>query len=98
SNRDARAQAWPTRPVMLLIPYPPGGVADPEARIVADKLSAELGQPFVVQNKGGAAGAIATEFVAHAPPDGYTVLFATSAQTTILPLIQRVNYSMKDLI
>jgi tripartite-type tricarboxylate transporter receptor subunit TctC len=98
SGRRARAQAWPTRPVMLLIPYPPGGVADPEARIVADRLSVELGQPFVVQNRGGAAGAIATEFVAHAQPDGYTFLFATSAQTTILPLTQHLNYTMKDLM
>jgi tripartite-type tricarboxylate transporter receptor subunit TctC len=98
SSRRARAQAWPTRPVMLLIPYPPGGVADPEARLVADRLSVELGQPFVVQNKGGAAGAIATEYVAHAQPDGYTFLFATSAQTTILPLIQHLNYTMKDLM
>lgn len=98
SSLRARAQAWPTRPVMLVIPYPPGGIADPEARIVADKLSSALGQPFVVENKGGAAGAIATEFVAHAQPDGYTFLFSSSAQTTILPLIQHVNYTMKDLM
>jgi tripartite-type tricarboxylate transporter receptor subunit TctC len=95
---EAGAKTWPDRPITLIIPYPPGGVADPEARIVANFLSAALGQPFVVQNKGGAAGAIATEFVAHAEPDGYTFLFATSAQTTILPLIRHVNYTMKDLI
>lgn len=98
ASRGAWAQVWPTRPIALIIPYPPGGIADPEARIVADRLSAELGQPFVVQNKGGAAGAIATEFVAHATPDGYTFLFSSSAQTSILPLIQHVNYSMKDLM
>lgn len=98
SERDAWAQAWPTRSIAVIVPYPPGGIADPEARIVADRLSAELGQPFVVENKGGAAGAIATEFVAHAQPDGYTFLFSSSAQTTILPLIQHVNYTMKDLV
>lgn len=98
SERDAWAQAWPTRSIAVIVPYPPGGIADPEARIVADRLSAELAQPFVVENKGGAAGAIATEFVAHAQPDGYTFLFSSSAQTTILPLIQHVNYTMKDLV
>lgn len=93
----ARAQTWPARPVMLIVPYPPGGVADPEARIVSDALSVALGQSFVVQNKPGAAGAIATEFVAHAQPDGYTFLFATSAQITILPLTQHVGYTLNDL-
>ena len=97
SERSAWAQAWPTRSIAVIVPYPPGGIADPEARIVADKLSTALHQPVVVENKGGAAGAIATEFVAHAQPDGYTFLFSSSAQTTILPLIQRVNYTLKDL-
>jgi tripartite-type tricarboxylate transporter receptor subunit TctC len=95
--RRGWAQTWPARPVMLIVPYPPGGVADPEARIVADALSRALGQSFVVQNKPGAAGQIATEFVAHAEPDGYTFLFATSAQITILPLTQHVRYTLKDL-
>lgn len=94
----ALAAEWPTRPVTLIIPYPPGGVSDPEARLVANALSGALGQPFVPQNKPGAAGEIATEFVAHAAPDGYTFLFATSAQTTILPLIRRVNFTLKQLI
>ncbi len=93
----AHAEAWPARPVAVVVPYPPGGIADPEARIICDALLAELGQPFVVQNKGGAAGAIATEYVAHAQPDGYTLLFATSAQTTILPLTQQVPYTLSDL-
>ena len=97
-SRGARAQSWPTRSIAVIVPYPPGGIADPEARIVCDKLSAALSQPVVVENKGGAAGAIATEFVAHSQPDGYTFLFSSSAQTTILPLIQRVNYTLKDLM
>jgi tripartite-type tricarboxylate transporter receptor subunit TctC len=82
---------------MLIVPYPPGGVNDPEARIVGQALAEKLGQPFVVQNKPGATGAIATEFVARAEPDGYTILFASSAQTTIVPLTQRVDYNPKDL-
>lgn len=97
-SRGARAQSWPKRSIAVIVPYPPGGIADPEARIVCDKLSTALGQPVVVENKGGAAGAIATEFVAHAQPDGYTFLFSSSAQTTIVPLIQRVNYTLKDLM
>jgi tripartite-type tricarboxylate transporter receptor subunit TctC len=83
---------------VVIVPYPPGGIADPEARIVCDKLSISLVQPVVVENKGGAAGAIATEFVAHSQPDGYTFLFSSSAQTTILPLIQHVKYTVKDLM
>jgi len=98
ANRGASAQSWPTRSMMVIVPYPPGGIADPEARIVCDKLSTALGQPVVVENKGGAAGAIATEFVAHSQPDGYTFLFSSSAQTTILPLIKHVNYTLKDLM
>jgi tripartite-type tricarboxylate transporter receptor subunit TctC len=98
ASGSARAQAWPGRPVMLILPYPPGGVNDPEARIVGEALSAKLGQPFVVQNRPGATGAIATEMVAHAQPDGYTFLFGTSAQTTIVPLTQHVSYSAKDLV
>jgi len=94
---SGRAQAWPNRPIMLIVPYPPGGVNDPEARIAGEALSATLGQPFVVQNKPGATGAIATEYVAHAQPDGYTLLFASSAQTTIVPLTQNVGYSLNDL-
>src|ERR1700759_4267814 len=54
--RRGWAQTWPARPVILIVPYPPGGVADPEARVVADALSRALGQSFVVQNKPGAAG------------------------------------------
>jgi tripartite-type tricarboxylate transporter receptor subunit TctC len=92
------AQSWPQRPVTLIIPYPPGGNVDTQARIMGERLSAKLGQPFIVQNKAGATGAIATDFVAKAEPDGYTLLFASSAQTTSVPMTEKVNYKPEDLI
>jgi tripartite-type tricarboxylate transporter receptor subunit TctC len=94
----AAAQAWPERPVMLILPYPPGGTIDTQARIMVERLAARLGQPFVIQNKPGATGAIATEFVARAQPDGYTLLFASSAQLTSVPMTEKVNYRTEDLV
>lgn len=94
----ANAQSWPQRPVTMVIPYPPGGNVDTQARVLSDKLTAKLGQPFIVQNKPGATGAIATSAVAHADPDGYTLLFASSAQISSVPKIENVNYKVEDLI
>jgi tripartite-type tricarboxylate transporter receptor subunit TctC len=94
----AVAQSWPDRTVNIVLPYPPGGTVDTQARIMADRLQARLGKPFVVQSKAGAAGAIATEFVAKAEPDGYTILFGSSAQTTSVPMTEKVNYKLEDLI
>jgi tripartite-type tricarboxylate transporter receptor subunit TctC len=75
----ARAQSYPSRPIMLVVPYPPGGGNDVIARIVAGKMSAALGREIVVENHGGAGGTIATRQVARAAPDGYTLLVATSS-------------------
>jgi tripartite-type tricarboxylate transporter receptor subunit TctC len=74
-SRTACAQAWPTRVVRLVVGFPPGGGNDSAARIVANRLSEIWGQQVVVENKGGAGGKIAMETVAHAPADGYTMLF-----------------------
>jgi tripartite-type tricarboxylate transporter receptor subunit TctC len=71
----AQAQAWPTKPVKFVVPYPPGGSTDPLARLIAAKLSDSMGQPFVVENRSGASGTIGTAFVAKSPPDGYTFVF-----------------------
>jgi tripartite-type tricarboxylate transporter receptor subunit TctC len=69
------AQAWPTKPVKFIVPYPPGGSTDPMARLIAAKLTDSLGQPFVVENRSGASGTIGTAFAAKSPPDGYTFIF-----------------------
>lgn len=77
--------AWPSKPLTLIIPFPPGGGADTIGRYYADQLSSALGQPVVVDNKPGAGTAIAAEAAAKAKPDGYTLSLATAGQLTILP-------------
>ena len=73
------AQSWPAKPVRMVIPYPAGGSIDVSGRRLAEDLGAELGQPIVVENRAGANGIIATDFVAKSPPDGYTLLVSTLA-------------------
>lgn len=78
----AQAQAWPSRPIKLIVPYAAGGGTDVIARHIATRLSARLGQPLVIENKAGAGGAIGFEAGIKAPPDGYTLVFITSAYAT----------------
>ncbi len=93
-----RAQAWPQRPVKVVVPFAAGGNTDAQARIMAEPLRLALGQPFVVENRAGASGAIAAEFVAKAPADGYTLFFAASPQISTVPLVQKVGYDpLRDL-
>lgn len=77
----AQGAAWPTKPVKFVVPFPPGGSVDPLARLLGVRLADSLGQPFIIENKTGASGAIGTAFVAKSPPDGYTyaVVFDTHA-------------------
>src|SRR6187399_3373586 len=81
------AQDYPTKPITLIVPFPAGGGVDVIGRIVADKLAAELGQPVVIDNRGGAAGVIGTELTARALPDGYTMLLITTTHTVNPSLI-----------
>jgi tripartite-type tricarboxylate transporter receptor subunit TctC len=76
-SREARADTWPTRPVKMVVPFAAGGTTDILARVVAAKASEEFGQQFIVENKAGAGGNIAADFVAKAAPDGYTFLVGT---------------------
>jgi tripartite-type tricarboxylate transporter receptor subunit TctC len=90
----AMAQEWPSKPVRFIVPYPPGGGTDVIARIVQNRLSEGLGQTIVIENRGGAGGAVGTEAVAKAAPDGYTFLFTLSSHT-INPLLYKLNYDVE---
>lgn len=88
----AFAQQWPERPVRIVVPFPAGGNTDAIARITADYLATSFGKPFVVENRPGAGGAIAAEFVAKATPDGYTLFLAALPQMAIVPAMSKVRY------
>src|SRR5262245_52533924 len=83
----ANAENYPTHPITLIVPFPPGGSTTVMARNVADKMAATLGQPLVVENRGGAGGTIGTRSVAKAAPDGYTILLSYTATMAIAPSI-----------
>lgn len=91
------AQEWPAHPVKVIVPYGPGGISDTLARMTADRLSKAFGQPFVIENCGGAGGVIGTEAAARSPADGYTLYFAGGAQLTVNPLVKKIAYDpIKD--
>jgi tripartite-type tricarboxylate transporter receptor subunit TctC len=94
----ACADNWPSKPVKLVVPYPPGGSTDITARVVADNLRPLLGQPVVIDNRPGAAGNIGAEVVAKSAPDGYTLLMATSTHATNPSLYKSLPYDfVQDL-
>lgn len=93
------AQVYPSRPLRMVIPWPPGQATDLVGRVMAEKLSQIFGQPVVPDNKPGAGGMIGTDFAAKAPPDGYTLLAGSSGPVTINPLLQKTSYDPeRDLI
>ena len=88
------AQAYPAKPIRFVVPFTPGGSQDIIARLVGQKLSDRVGQQVVIDNRGGAAGLIAAEIAAHAPPDGHTIFMATAGPVTIAPsLHKKLNYA-----
>ena len=95
---SATAQDWPTHPVKIVVPNGPGGVSDTLARLTSARLAKMFGQPFVIDNRGGAGGIIGTEFAARSPNDGYTLYFGGGAQFTVNPLTKKLTFDpLKDL-
>jgi tripartite-type tricarboxylate transporter receptor subunit TctC len=92
------AQAWPSKPVRLVVPYPPGGSVDAYARLVAQRLGDKLGQTVVVENRAGAAGSLGSEYVAKSAPDGYTLVWGTVSSHAInMTLYSTLKYdNVKD--
>ena len=91
------AQAWPARPVRLVVPFPPGGLIDNMARLVGNRLVQELGQPVVIDNKPGAGGNVGAAEVARAPADGYTLLMASPALTISPAIYKNLPYQPSQL-
>jgi tripartite-type tricarboxylate transporter receptor subunit TctC len=92
-SRTARAQSYPSRPIRLLVGYPPGGSADMTARLMGQWLSERLGQSFVIENRAGAGTNIATEAVVRAAPDGYTLLLVAPANAINATLYEKLNFN-----
>ena len=90
---------YPTKPIRLIVPWPPGQATDIAARMMAHKLQEAMGQPFVIDNRPGAGGIIGTEAVARSPADGYTLLAASSGPISILPSLQKLPFDpLKDFV
>ncbi len=85
----AQAPVWPTKPVKIIVAYPPGGSTDIAARLLADRLTKTLGQQVLVENRGGAGGTIGAQSVVRADPDGYTLLLAASPEVSIAPITMK---------
>ena len=95
----AWAQAWPVKPIRLVIGFAPGGAADYVARTIADPLGRALGQTLTVENRAGAGSSLAADFVAKAPADGYTLLIASPSSISVNPALNpKLGYSAKDLV
>ena len=92
-SRIAWAQAYPTRPVHLIVPFGPAGAADITARLIGQWLSERLGQQFVIENRPGAGGNIGTEAVVRAAPDGYTLLYVTTPNAVNATLYDKLNFN-----
>lgn len=96
----AAAQDWqPNRPIRIVVPFPPGGISDSLARLFADRTGARLGQPLVVENRSGANGAVAGEFIARTQGDGYSYIMLSPSHLMVLPVLMRLSYDpMADLV
>ena len=95
ASTAALAQAWPAKPIRFIVPFPPGGTTDIQARMINERLGAKLGQPVVLDNRGGANGAIGMEIVARAPADGYTMIISTVGTWTVAPHLSKLPYDVQ---
>jgi tripartite-type tricarboxylate transporter receptor subunit TctC len=94
-----RSEEWPQRPVKIVVPYAAGGNSDEIGRLLAPRLSQAFDQPFIIENRPGASGAIAAEAVARAPADGYTLFFANLPQIAIMPAAVKTSFDpLKDVV
>ena len=89
---ESRAQAWPSKPIRMIAPFPPGGTSDVIGRVVGGKLQEVLGQNVLVENRAGAGGSVGTEVAARAPADGYTILVGNASPISINPLLVKYQY------
>jgi tripartite-type tricarboxylate transporter receptor subunit TctC len=89
------AQPYPSKPIRFIVPFPPGGTTDIQARMINERLGAKLGQPVVLDNRGGANGAIGMEIVARAPADGYTMIISTVGTWTVAPHLSKLPYDVQ---
>jgi tripartite-type tricarboxylate transporter receptor subunit TctC len=95
----AKAQAYPSRPVRIIVPFASGGATDIVARLIGQWLSERVGQPFVIENRPGGGGSIGTELVVKSPPDGYTLLLASTPNTINATLYQKLNFNfIRDMV
>jgi tripartite-type tricarboxylate transporter receptor subunit TctC len=85
-------ESWPSRPIRFILPFPPGGGTDILGRVIADRLSASLGQPVVIENRGGAGGNVGAEAAAKAAPDGYTIVLVAPSLAISPTLYAKLNY------
>ena len=93
-SRFARAQAYPSRQITMIVPYPPGGPADVVGRIVAERMRGELGQPIIIENIGGADGSIGVGRAARAKADGYTIVLGTSSTQVLNGALYSLSYDV----
>ena len=91
---NAAGQAYPAKPIRLIVPFPPGGTSDIQARMLADRLLPRLGQQIVIENRGGANGSIGMEATVRAPADGYTIVIATVGTWAVNPFLYKLPYDV----
>ena len=94
----AAEEPYPNRPVTIIVPFTAGGMLDLQSKVIGDKLSEILGQPFLRVHKPGGGGALGASFVARAKPDGYTLFPGTSSSLVLTPILKKLDYKLEDFI